>query len=321
MSAPGSGARPGAVSFDAATAVTIEPGGAGGDGRYAAAISGAYNIGPVPNGGYVMAIALRAICARLPGCAPLTLTAHFLRPAQVAAARIDVEVIKEGRRYATARARLWQGEHEVVSAIATLVTEGAGAAGGASAAGAASAAGGASAAVDAAGGGGAAAVSTFAAGAAASSSPLAPLHLVDGAPPELAPQGELIAVPASDFYVIGHQFDFRLDPSCAGWMTGVRSGRADMRGVIGFADGRPPDLLSLPLFADATTPAIFGAIPFRRVPTLELTVHFRARPSPGLLRFVSRTRFAFAGHLEEDGELWDDSGQLVAQSRELAVVP
>ena len=51
-----------------------------------------------------------------------------------------------------------------------------------------------------------------------------------------------------------------------------------------------------------------------------MTVHFRARPAPGWLRFRFSTRFAFGGHLDEDGELWDSSGQLVAQSRQLAVL-
>lgn len=265
--------------FDEATTVV-----AGEGGSYQAVVVGDYNIGPVPNGGYVMSIALAAIQARLPGCDPLTMTAHFLRPAIVAPARVDVEVVKEGRRYATVRARLWQGGDlgagEVLSVLATLTMAGAPAPAG------------------------------------------EPLTLVDGSPPELGRLEELERVPRTDFYAIGGQLDFRLERQCAGWMRGERSGRADMRGAIRFADGRPLDLLSIPLLADATTPAVFGVIPFRRVPTLELTVHFRARPAPGSwLRFTSRTRFAFAGHLEEDGELWDDAGQLVAQSRELAVVP
>jgi hypothetical protein len=129
-----------------------------------------------------------------------------------------------------------------------------------------------------------------------------------------------VQVPSNEFFRIGYQFDLRLDPVVAGWITGAPPGVAEMRGVIGFADGREPDLLSLPLFADAVVPAIFGIVRPRHVPTLEMTVHFRAAPAPGPLRFRFSTRFAFGGHLEEDGELWDSTGQLVAQSRQLAVL-
>jgi acyl-CoA thioesterase len=57
------------------------------------------------------------------------------------------------------------------------------------------------------------------------------------------------------------------------------------------------------------------------VPTLELTAHVRARPAPGLLACDVRTRFVSAGFLEVDGEYWDSTGTLVAQSRQLALVP
>ncbi len=259
--------------FDEATRVE-----AAGEGTFKAAVLDRYNIGPVPNGGYVMAVVQRALCAQLPGHQPLTLTTHFLRPATVAEAQVDVEVIKEGRRYATARARLWQGGKEVVSSIATM---GSG---------------------DASPGGGAG------------------FRHVAGAPPELPPVEEAVKVPGNDFFLIGHEFDMRLHPRCTAWMKGQLSGEAAVTGYMRFADGREPDLASLPLFCDAVMPAIFGVKAPKHVPTIELTVHTRKAPAPGWLRFVFSTRFAFDGHLEEDGELWDERGELVALSRQLAVV-
>ena len=56
-------------------------------------------------------------------------------------------------------------------------------------------------------------------------------------------------------------------------------------------------------------------------PTLELTVHVRAVPAPGWLRVSHRTRNVAGGMFEEDCEVWDSAGRLVAQSRQLAMQP
>lgn len=81
----------------------------------------------------------------------------------------------------------------------------------------------------------------------------------------------------------------------------------------------------LAAFTDAWIPAVFSKVVGRLgVPTVDLTIHFRA---PGLVvpadewvltRF--RTRAAAEGFLEEDGEIWSPDGRLLAQSRQLAVV-
>jgi hypothetical protein len=95
-----------------------------------------------------------------------------------------------------------------------------------------------------------------------------------------------------------------------------------MAGWFGFADGRPLDTLSLLLVADALPPAVFNIdIPPGWVPTVEMTVHVRAVPAPGPMRCVFRTRFVHGGMLEEDGEVWDSTGTLVALSRQLALLP
>jgi hypothetical protein len=50
-------------------------------------------------------------------------------------------------------------------------------------------------------------------------------------------------------------------------------------------------------------------------------VHVRVAPAAGWLRVVHSSRNVAGGLLEEDAEVWDSAGRLVAQSRQLARVP
>ena len=62
------------------------------------------------------------------------------------------------------------------------------------------------------------------------------------------------------------------------------------------------------------------------VPTIDLTVHFRASlPLKGAKAedyylAVFRAREAREGFFEEDGEIWSRDGILMAQSRQLAIL-
>ena len=89
-----------------------------------------------------------------------------------------------------------------------------------------------------------------------------------------------------------------------------------------FLDDEPIDAFGLILVADAFPPTIFNAdLPVAWTPTLEMTTQVRGLPEPGWLRCKFSTRFITGGMLEEDGEVWDASGRLVALSRQLALVP
>ena len=104
------------------------------------------------------------------------------------------------------------------------------------------------------------------------------------------------------------------------WVTRTPpSGNPVYEGWMRFVDGREPDLLSLPMFVDAVAPAGLE-LGLRRMTTVELTVHLRARPAPGWLAFRTLTRYLEGGYFEEDAEIWDSAGRLVAQSRQLALV-
>jgi acyl-CoA thioesterase len=132
----------------------------------------------------------------------------------------------------------------------------------------------------------------------------------DAAPPDFVEQATLL-----------ERLDLRLDPACVGWAMGQPSGRGLLQGWLRLADGREPDALMLLLAVDALPPVTFDLGMLGWTPTLELSVHLRARPAPGWLAVTHRTRNFAGGLLEEDAEVWDSAGRLVAQSRQLARAP
>ncbi|MCD6640011.1 MAG: thioesterase family protein [Nocardioides sp.] len=117
------------------------------------------------------------------------------------------------------------------------------------------------------------------------------------------------------------RFDMRFDPATIGWAMGAPSGRGHIQAWFRLADGRDADPLTLLMVCDALPPVTFDLGKPGWAPTLELTVHVRAVPAPGWLKVSHRTRNVAGGMFEEDCEVWDSAGRLVAQSRQLALEP
>ena len=142
---------------------------------------------------------------------------------------------------------------------------------------------------------------------------------LDGTPPALPPPAECVGVPVGSFGLasIAERIEFR-SAELPGWFLGHPSGRPASEFWMRFADGREADLLSLPLLVDSTAPSVLelGA----GSATIQLTVHLRAHPAPGWLACRATTRFVSNGYHEEDFEVWDSAGTLVAQSRQLALI-
>lgn len=257
--------------FDEDTAITPAGGGA-----YTAEISPRWNVADKPNGGYLMALALRGAAAELPLPHPFTSTAHYLRAAQPGPALLDVEVVRAGRTHATAEVRVIQNDAEVVRVLTTF---------------------GDLAALD------------------------GPTN-VTAAPPDLPPVENCLQgrgrLPSGAPVAIADRFETAVDPQNLGWVSGNPTGVARVAAWMRLVDGREPDPLSLTMVVDALPPPVFDLGAAGWVPTIELTVHVRALPAPGWLRQVTTTRFLQGGYLEEDAEVWDSGGTLVAQSRQLA---
>jgi acyl-CoA thioesterase len=129
---------------------------------------------------------------------------------------------------------------------------------------------------------------------------------------------------AETFPAFTGRFDYRWaigDPPFSG------SARAEVGGWIRLAEPRPIDSLLVAAFLDCWVPAVFPRLTHQEaVPTVDLTIHFRARlplPDCGEHDFalgVFTSHFATGGFFEEDGELWSANGILLAHSRQLAIL-
>lgn len=118
---------------------------------------------------------------------------------------------------------------------------------------------------------------------------------------------------------IADRFEYRFaEPP--GWSRGAPSGDPRMEFWVRFKDGREPDTLCLPSIVDAAAPAVVE-LGEHASSTIELTAHLRARPAPGWLACRVSTSYLIDGYHEEDFEVWDSKGALVAQGRQLALLP
>src|SRR5581483_11383813 len=274
-------------AFDIDTALEPLDAGSGsgsGERRFAAPISHRWDtVGP-PNGGFLLALAARALTAAAPFPDPVTLTGPFLRPSRHTPVEIAVTPVRRGSTHATLMAGLHQGGKELLRTLATF--------------------------------------SDLAAASGPTQSDARPPALPP--PEEGPPVAELHAQQWDDLPGRLPEMYRAIDVRLARPERREPGEIARLEGWMRFTDGREPDVAALPLLADTFPPAVFdigvgtGAIA-AWVPTVELTVHVRGRPAPGWIAASFRTKFLCDGYFEEDGELWDSTGRLVALSRQLAV--
>ncbi|MGH9293865.1 MAG: acyl-CoA thioesterase [Acidimicrobiales bacterium] len=259
-----------------------------GEGRYRGRLSDRWNIGGGMNGGYLAAFCLRAAMAVSTFPDPLSLSVHYLSRPVPGAADVVVELLRAGRGHATASFRLLQGgpagarsgpgKAHVVR-CAGLVTFGRLRAPGR---------------LD------------FQPEAPEVPAPLQcrPVSATDGFPNRLWKRLEVrLAAP-------GDLFALRSAP-----------GEAQGGGWMRLGDGRPPDALSAALLLDSWPPVVLSRTMHpdpSGAPTLEYSVHFRNRAASPWLYARLETLALAGGYLDEHGALFDESGVLVAESRQLA---
>jgi acyl-CoA thioesterase len=138
------------------------------------------------------------------------------------------------------------------------------------------------------------------------------------APPPMPPPDECLAGGNPHFTIeLSDHVDVRTDPATSPFPE--PTGEALIRFWFRLRDGTEPDVLALLLAADAGPPTVFNLGRFGWAPTVELTVLLRGLPAPGWLRVEARTRLLADGWFDEETTIWDSTGRLVAQSRQLAL--
>jgi len=221
---------------------------------------------------------------------PLTVTTHYLRPGiPDTPCEVRLELIRKGRTLTTARAQLVQDGKtrlEVLTAFGDLSAPG------------------------------------------TETPPDKPVTLI--APsipgpldcPERSAEAQGVELPIRD------RIEIRVNPETQGAVDPAKGkanskadSKAEVSGWIRLRDQAPTTSISAVMFTDAFPPALFGLLGvIGWVPTIELTVHVRRRPvTPWLLgQFV--TNDIQGGRMVESGALWDETGALVAQSRQLGLL-
>jgi acyl-coenzyme A thioesterase PaaI-like protein len=282
--------QPPTYEFDRDTAVSGLA-----DGVFAAELEPGWSVGGGLNGGYLLAVIGNAVRARLHGSGhadPFSVSAHYLSASVAGPATVETEVLRAGGRFSTVAATLVQHVDGVrVPRIGAIATYG----------------------------------DLDAAHDASTDAAADALHLALPVP-DLPPREQCVLASDAPEEVkevapLIARFGTLLDPATAMWAVGKPSRNGLIQGWFELVDHRPLDPIALLMVVDALPPVTFDLGMPGWAPTLELTVHVRARPAPGWAVVRHATRTVAGGMFEEDCEVWDSTGRLVAQSRQLALQP
>jgi hypothetical protein len=254
----------------------------GPDGGFVASLDPGWDVGGgILNGGYLLSVAARAAVAESPHEHPVALSGSYLRAPAAGAATLSVAPGPAGRTLAHGLVTLSDATGPALVVQATTAT-------------------------------------------LTDVSPEREPPMPDVPPVEacvsLAEHAHL-APPGLPVPGLVHRVETRLDPATAGWALGAPSGEPVLRAWLRFADDREPDPVGLVTFADALPPTTFAAGRFGWAPTVQLQVLVRALPAPGWCLVEARGGTLAGGWHDEDYTIWDSTGRLVAQSRQLARAP
>ncbi len=263
---------------------------------YRTVVDPAFTIGPKVHGGslqmVVTAAARRALGdlaatdadpGMIDGVTALAVSSDYLAAPDPAEIEIEVTVVKRGRTVSIARVDVTQGARTMVSSTVTL-------------------------------------------GRPDTGNPhYRTAHLLDGLPAEPTDDGYGIdGTPLGEINHLGAAIDLTLDPASFPAARGD-SGEPVVRGWV-----RPKEAEAQPatmnwdfpvLVCDISPPVVMNLGMFGWAPTVQLTTYLRRVPAPGWLRFAASAVEVGQGMFAEDHLVTDSAGAVVAQSRQLALIP
>lgn len=254
-----------------------------GDGAFTAIVDPIWTIGPKVHGGCMMAICAAA-AQRMVGQTPIAVSANYLHAPDPGPVRLATTVRKRGRQVSVVDVELTQGDRTAVSAAVTLGP------------------------LDVA--------------EPRHQEPLALRDMASTPPPDAVhvtpdhPMGQVVHV--------AQGCDLRVDPSAAHYLIGQQGAPINRMWLRPLADDEAdPDtaLLFALMGGDISAPVTMNRGMFGWAPTVQLTTYLRRRPAPGWLRVMASATVLGETWFEEDHLILDEAGQVVVQSRQLAMIP
>jgi acyl-CoA thioesterase len=254
----------------------------GGPEHWRADVPEGWDIRGITNGGFLMAIATRAMEAGTDGRSLISATGTFVNPGTAGSVQVEVQALKTGRTLSTLTAMVSREGKSLVSVTGVYADP---------------------------------------------DRAIPEEDLMLGHPPDMpGPDSCVEAVPSGDPNgfppPITGKIEARVHPEDANALLELPGDEPIVRGWFRLRDEEEIDAHGVVLATDCFAPAIFNSR-YRAgwTPTIDLAVQVRNPRPAGWLACRFATRFATGGLLEEDGEIWDESGRLVALSRQLALLP
>lgn len=256
------------------------------DGRFSATIDPLWTIGPKVHGGAMMAVCAAAAQRSIgesADVAPVALSANYLNAPDPGEVILTTTLRKRGRQVSLVDVELSQGGKAAVTCSVTL-------------------------------------------GPLDAKPPRHQLPLAAGAMPAEPPSGAVrvtAAHPLGQVVHVAQGCDMRIDADTP-FLTGSEGEPVTRMWLRPFAadeaDAQTAMLFAL-MIGDITPPVTMNRGHFGWTPTVQLTTYLRRKPAPGWLRVMAHSTVLGDTWFEEDHVILDANGDVVVQSRQLAMLP